>query len=346
MPVPCERNVRETRRGAGRCDISFDMLKRSGRPNWWCSTHGMEASAPDGTALPSCPGAWFDAVPADMQLDIDLADGEYAIWGVVPPALQVGRPPLEPGKVHVHRRPTAAEPKDIDRSYDLVTVRNGDRQLEIEGTAAVAFSVSELAGQRLTALRCPRCGELHIDERRFATWPHRRHLCNGCGHPFNDASGPSISNPLANAHALLELPSPPRPQPIDRPIELERARYTAIALWPSNSAILSTMTRPEESGIHIHAWGHDRALVIDDTHSPVVLDGQVLDEEHLRRLAVQRVLAHGAPVTSLACSGCGSPLLSPAEGWIDPTTTHTCTSCGSTTKTRRRSFLNPLAEKS
>ncbi len=345
MPIPCERNIPESRRGTGECDIRFDMLKRNGKPAWWCFRHGMEAAAPDGAPLPSCPGRWFEPVPLERQLDVDLADGEYAFWGVLPPALQLGRPPMDPGKVHIHRRAAANETKDIDGSYDLVRVRHEGRSLLIEGMAAVAFSISELADQPVVALRCPRCGEPHIDERRFATNPHRRHLCNRCGHPFHDTSGTSISNPLADAYDVLGLARPPAASPIDRPIKLQRADYDAVALWPSNCAIVSTMSRPEETGIHVHAWSSDGNLVVDDTYSPVFLDGGLVDERNLRWLALQVSLAHGAPIISKSCDSCGTPLVSPADGWVEPRTTHTCSSCGATTKTRRRVFFNPLAER-
>jgi hypothetical protein len=129
----------------------------------------------------------------------------------------------------------------------------------------------------------------------------------------------------------------------DRPIVIETARYDAIALWPSNAAFVNTMTRPEETGIHVHAWV-GAELRIDDTFSPVILDGEVIDENALRALAVQRSLAFGAPIVALACGACGSQLVSPAGSWIEPTTTHTC-ACGAVTKTRRKVFANPLADK-
>jgi len=58
--------------------------------------------------------------------------------------------------------------------------------------------------------------------------------------------------------------------PTERTVD---ARFTvrahaAVALWPSNTAIISTMSRPEEVGIHVHAWDYAGALVIDETHSP------------------------------------------------------------------------------
>jgi hypothetical protein len=340
----CEHEIRETRRGAGPCRIEAEVKLRNGKPNWWCRTHGMAASAPDGNPLERCPGAWFAPLPEDRCLELDAATGEIALWGVVPPAAEIGEVDIEPGKVHVHRRDAAHAAKNIDDSYDLVTVHNGERDLVIEGMAAVAYSVSELAGREVTPLTCPHCGEIHIDELKFATFPHAKHLCNSCGRNFRDRQ-PSISNPLADANKQLGLPQPPPAERANRPLDIASADYAGIALWPSNRAIVSTMSRPEEDGIHVHAWDGDGQLVIDETYSPVTIDDEPIDETQLRLLAVQRALAHGAPIIAKACSACGASLCSPHDGWLEPVTTHRCSICGTGAKTRRRSFLNPLADR-
>lgn len=340
----CEHEVRETRRGTGPCHVKAEVKLRNGRPNWWCRTHGMAASAPDGEPLKSCPGAWFDPVPDDRCLELDAANGEIAIWGVVPPAITIGKVEIEPGRVHVHRRTAGDDRKDIDGSFDIVAVHNGDLTLVIEGTAAAAYSISELSNREVAALKCTHCGEIHIDELKFATRPHAKHLCNSCGRNFFDRQ-PSISNPLAEANKQLGLPQPPPSERADRPLAIAEGEYAGMALWPSNAAIVSTMSRPEEKGIHVHAWGADGELVIDETYSPVVIDGQTIEEADLRLLAVQRALAHGAPVISKDCDGCGRTLCSPTEGWVEPVTVHRCGWCGTETRTRRRCFLNPLADR-
>jgi hypothetical protein len=347
MAKVCEdKHIPDSLKGAGPCQIAFEVKKRTGQPNWWCRMHGMDASAPDGAALDRCPGAWFEPVPAELQLEIDVADGEVAVWGVVPPAILIGSATVEPGKVHVHHRPASGAAKDIDRSYDIVRLQHGDRELLVEGMAAVAYSISELSGRPVTRLVCPRCGGRHIDELMFATYPHRKHLCNSCGRNFRDAAGPSVSNSLASAYAELGLAPAPAAVRVSRPLDLARDDYSAIMIWPSNTAIVSTMSRPEEVGIHVHAWDLAGRQVVDETYAPVTLDGEVIDEEDLRRLAVQRALAHeDTPIQSLPCSHCGASLVSPTDGWVQPVTMHTCLHCRAVTKTRRRVFLNPLADK-
>lgn len=343
----CEmKEPRETLRGSGPCDISYQVMRRSGKPNWWCHRHGMDASAPDGNPVEACPGSWFDPVPDELQLDLDLEHDQVAIWGAVGAGIVLGLAPEEAGKVHVHRRPAHGGDKDIDGSFDIVRLHNGERRLVVEGTAAVAYSISELVGQDVKTLACPHCGGLHIDEFKFATHGHSKHLCNSCGRNFRDSSGPSISNPLADSHFQLGLDPPPSPVRPDRPLKFEVREYSALRVWPSNTAIVSTMSRTEDVGFHVHAWDNDGHQVLDDTYSSLNIGGTELIEEDLRALTVQLLLVagHKERIKSLKCSKCGHSLTSPTSGWMEPTTTHECAACGSTTKTQRKVFLNPIAE--
>ena len=339
----CEHNIPETKKGAGPCDIRWEVKKRNGMPNWWCRTHGLEASAPDGAALDRCSGEWFAPVPDEMQTAINLSHGEVAVWGVVPPAICIGEIPTEQGKVHVHQRREANGDKQLDGSFDIVRIRRGGTAVVVEGMAAQAYALTILANEQVQPLACPRCGEGHIDELQFATRPHIKHLCNACGRNFRDRS-PSISNPLGDAQTRLDLPEPQPARQVSRPLNIVSSDHSGVAIWPSNRAIISTMSRPEDKGLHVHAWSHDGALEIDETYSPVTLDGEILDEELVRALAVQRILADSgnASIVALVCTACGHSIVSPTEGWLRPTTRHVCGACGAENRTRRRVFLNPL----
>ena len=342
----CEHNIPETKKGLGPCVIGWEVKKRNGMPNWWCRTHGLEASAPDGAALDRCSASWFEPVSEEMQIDIHIDDGEFAVWGVVPPAFCIGEVPTEDGKVHIHYRAEASGEKEIDRSFDIVRVRRGEATELVEGMAAQAHALTVLANENASPLVCPRCGEGHIDELLFATRPHVKHLCNACGRNFRDRL-PSISNPLGGAQARLGLPQPQPAQQVSRPLNITSSEYRGVAIWPSNSAIISMMSRPEDKGLHVHAWSHEGELVIDETYSPVVLDGETLDEDLIRVLTVQRILAasDNVPILALACTSCGHSIVSPTQGWLKPTTRHLCDACGTENRTRRRCFLNPLADK-
>jgi hypothetical protein len=342
----CDHNIPETLKGEGPCDIVYEVKKRNGTPQWWCKTHAREAEAPDGQALNTCPAAWFEAVPDERQLDLHVEDGEFSIWGALAPAIQIGNCHLDEGGVHVHQRGQVGHDKLVDGSFEIVRIHTADgRELVAESMSARAFSVSVLEGQPIKAMHCPRCGFWHIDEEMFATNPHRKHQCNGCGRNFWDSTGPSIVNPLASAYEQLGLTPPPPPVQVNRPLDLRSEDFGGIAIWPSNRSIVSNRSTAEDCGLHVHAWDHDGNEVVNETFSPVTLDGDPLDEAAVRMLGVQRTLAHGRPIVALPCDGCGKSLTSPTEGWINPRTVHTCPGCGGKTRTRRRSFLNPLAEK-
>jgi hypothetical protein len=343
----CDHHVPETLKNTGPCQIAFEVKKRNGKPNWWCTTHALEAGAPDGSALATCPGAWFDDQPAPRELEFHAADGEFSVWGAIEPALKFGECPKDEGGVHVHRRLASGEPKVTDDSFDIVRIRAANGQtLTIETMAAQAFSISELSGQQVIVLTCPKpgCRYRHIDELKFATNPHVKHLCNKCGRNFRERE-PSIGNPLADAYETLGIARPPGQSLVSRPLDLKRAEYSGIALWASNSAIVSNRNSPEDRGIHVHAWDHSGRQSVDDTFYPVYLDGEEIDEAALRSLNVQRELSHGAPIRSAACVDCGTSIISPSQGWIEPVTKHVCHKCGAESKTRNRSLLNPLAPK-
>ena len=347
MKKKCNHNIPETMKHAGPCNIQWEVKKRNGKPNWCCTTHAHEASAPDGTALQSCPGAWFDTQPQPRVIDIDASNGTFSVWGALGAAIEIGTCPRQPGGVHVHHRPSPAAVKDLDDSYDIVRVRGPNGvTVEVDSMAARAFSISELSGKTVTVLTCPKeqCRYEHIDEQKFATHPHVKHQCNRCGRNFREKN-PTIGNPLAAAYERLGIARPPEPTTVDRPLHLVSKDYSGIAVWASNRAILTNRTTPEDHGVHVHAWDAAGNLVIDETYSDVFLDGERIDHDALRALTVQRELADGAPIVVLACEQCGVSMISPTSGWIEASTSHTCQACGATTKTRRRVMANPLATK-
>jgi len=41
-------------------------------------------------------------------------------------------------------------------------------------------------------LKCPACGEQHIDKGEWATKPHRTHLCEKCNHEWRPFEFPTV----------------------------------------------------------------------------------------------------------------------------------------------------------
>lgn len=347
MPT-CSHKPPERTRGSGPCEIRAEIKNRNGTDRHWCFTHGQPAWRPDGSPMESCAGYFFDAVPEEHVLDLDLRDTLVGVWGALPPALTFGDVVVEASGVHVHARTRGSDSKHVDRSYKMVRLHHDGHELLIEASAAVAFSISQMVRITTTVLACPKpdCRAVHLDELMFASAGHRKHQCNRCGRPFFDSDGPSVSNPLTDAHDVLGLG--PRPSPVAprRPLNLRTEEFAGVAVWPSNDAIVWSCDRPEEAGIHVHAWNEIDELVIDETYSSVTIDGRMLDEEQLRLLCAQRALAHKpADVVSKDCEHCGVALTTIAsETFLQPRTQHQCEACGGTTHTRRRVFCHPLAE--
>ncbi|MCB0976025.1 MAG: hypothetical protein KDB02_01085 [Acidimicrobiales bacterium] len=297
--------------------------------------------------MESCSGAFFDAVPERDILELDLRDTLVGVWGALPPALTFGDVVAEAAGVHVHARKRGGDTKHVDRSYKMVRLHHDGRELLIEASAAVAFSISQMLGIPTAVLTCPKpdCKATHLDELMFASANHRKHQCNRCGRPFFDSAGPSVSNPLTDAHTVLGLGPRPSPTMPNRPLSLRTEEFVGVAIWPSNNAIVWTCDRPEEAGVHVHAWNELGEAVIDETYSSVMIDGHLLDEEQLRLLCAQRALAHKpADVVTQDCEHCGAALTTVAsETFLQPQTQHPCEACGGTTRTRRRVFCHPLA---
>ena len=60
----------------------------------------------------------------------------------------------------VHRRSSPGATKDLDDSFDIVRVHNGEVVELVEGMAARAYAVSQLTGMPVLPLACPHCSEV------------------------------------------------------------------------------------------------------------------------------------------------------------------------------------------
>jgi transposase-like protein len=327
------RSVLPQLRTSSPCDIRTEVLKRNGEPLWWCHVHGTATNGPGSF----CPGASTPPIPDDEILSINVDDfpGGVGVWGATPPALTWGRVDLDHG-VHVHARHAVGGVKVIDDSFPIVRITSGTESIEIDEESAVAHLVTAIAGQSTVVLECPHCRWQHLDRDQFAVNPHRKHLCNRCGRNFW-AGELTISNPLAAVLAVPGLAPCLSPVAATQDLCLDLADYSAVAVWGSNQAIVWTAPLPEADGLHVHAWGLDGTLIIDETYRSVEIDGTALDPDLVRLLMVQRALPELAGrIESLTCPSCGIPHADTGISAFRPHNRFTCSGCG-------REFRSPRA---
>lgn len=70
-------------------------------------------------------------------------------------------------------------------------------------------------------------------------------------------------------------------------LNLANCKYDAIKIWPSTPAIVWTLKRPEEVGIHVHAY-HNGKKVLDDTFGSVRYEGKWLDRKELLQESLKK----------------------------------------------------------
>lgn len=330
------------------CSIEQVGKQRNGFPRYWCTAHQASATGRYGARLNECESAYQHATPRKI-LEINPADypGGTALWGAVPAVFDTSGLPPEVG-VHVHAR-REVDDKEIDATYDEVIIICGADRCTITAEAAVAYYISRFLERDIQYVYCNECGALHLDKGFFAVKPHRRHLCHACGRYFRvDSKG--VSNPIALLRAKYRLDSlskaPVRP---DRPLNVVQADYRGgIQIWASNPALLWTADRPEDEGLHVHAFSSPGNFAFDETFSSVTIDGIRLEEIHVQHLMAQMALPYLAnKVVSLNCPRCGIPHFDQGELAFMPHAEHDCGSCGHTFKSpgrRRLVVSNPFIE--
>jgi transposase-like protein len=335
------------------CSIEQVGKQRNGRPRFWCSVHQASATGRYGARLLECEAAYRDAIPRSvLEINPEEYPAGVALWGAVAPVVDTSGLPTEVG-IHVHARRNDRA-KEIDATYDEVVLRYQRDLLEtgrciINAEAAVAYYISNFLQRDIKQLYCTYCQELHLDKGYFAVKPHRRHLCHGCGRYFHDQSK-GVSNPIAFVRAHHRRPgSADKPIRPDRPLELQQADYPGgIQIWASNPALLWTADRPEEEGIHVHAFSEPGKYAVDETFSSVVIDGVKLDEVQVQYLMAQQALPYiSNKIVSLKCPKCDAAHFDQRDLAFFPHAQHTCESCDaefSTPGRRRLVVSNPFVE--
>lgn len=337
------------------CAIEEVGKSRNGKSRFWCTAHGSNATGRYGTKLPQCEAAYRDVDPAKtLQLELNNYPGGLALWGAVAPIYDTTGIPVEDG-VHVHGRKVPDGEKIIDATHPAVAFNFQrelfrEQKLLITSETAVSYYLSRFAGHSVECLFCTYCGEPHLDAGYFAIKPHRKHLCHGCGRYFQ-ADHRGVSNPIAYIKSQVN-PSAAEREPIfpKRDLDIAQADYPGgIQVWASNPSVLWTLDRPEECGIHIHAFKAGGRIDLDETYRRVRIDGVELPFEEVAYLMAQRSLSYlKGKVISLACENCGEPVLDRGVAAFKPAAHRVCEKCGSDVspkKGKRLVVSNPLVAK-
>lgn len=304
--------------------------------------------------MAECESAHLDISPSNaLELRPDDYPGGIGIWGAVAPIYDTTRRPLEFG-VHVHaRNSTDASVKEIDDTFTSVSMTDQydlfrARSVVITQASAVASYVSRYLGLPIKYLFCTFCGKVHLDAGYFATHPHKKHLCHACGRFFLDVEE-GISNPIAYFRTLRpEFATDRAIVPAGRTIDLLQSHYPGgIQIWASNPALLWTSSKPEESGIHLHAFKEEAGHpAIDETYSVVTVDGVVLDVDQVAQLMAQKALPFLAnKIVSLYCPKCAAPHFDKGAMGFKPHRDRNCAICGASFQASGRRKLvvsNPL----
>jgi transposase-like protein len=229
--------------------------------------------------------------------------------------------------IHVHARVAKNGQKEVDDTFDTVVVRLSPiEEAIITGDAAISYYLSRFLKREVKLLRCPHCGEAHLDAGYFAVKPHRRHMCQACGRQFNDIEK-SISNPVALLRVVQRNVAPVR---APRNLDIGQASYPGgVQIWASNPALVWTSDRPEEAGLHIHLYDCSGEIAVDDTFDHVIIDGIQLNEAHIQHFMAQQALPHlSGKIVSLVCPRCDTPHFDFGDLAFFPHTEHTCDDCG------------------
>ena len=312
------------------CKIISVGKRRDGGTRFWCINHKADATAKYGHPNDKCRYADVPPVGNDerLRLEINQYSGGIAIWGAVPPVYDTTILPSDRG-IHVHARSNKRKKKTIDRTFRAVTIAENGNEFEISELDAIYHMVSTIFGIQIKFLKCPICNWPHLDKDWFSVFPHRRHLCSGCGKNFSDYEI-GIGNPISNLHNVINYPPTKNSRLAKKELEIKQSDFPrGIQIWGSNPAILWTREKPEESGIHVHAYLENcPEPSIDDTYCKVVIDGLELDPLMVRTLMAQNCLSHlKERIVTLQCDVCSECYFDEGVAAFTPATTRTCPMC-------------------
>ena len=270
---------------------------RNGAKRWYCKTHQIHwGTNADLAALPESGEVRCSnhAMPMSYVVDplqVEFNDyEEIGIWCSLPPALSSRPIEKRSPKIHVHKRFSGSEKKNLDRDFDaIVCSYNQDAglfqnveitQIQVTPPSAFEFVRSLESGNPMSCVTCKKCGYPHLDLGSFARHAHSKHFCGNCGNDSVISSEKIVSTPLKPLHDQFNN-SNSYVVP-ERSLNLDELKGQHFDLWASTPAVLWTAGRPQELGIHVHVYeGDGKRRLIDDTYGEVVLGGKPLNRKFL-----------------------------------------------------------------
>lgn len=315
------------------CKIVQVGRRRDGGYRYWCLSHKCNATAKYGKLASQCVGAKDERIDGKVfDLDVSKYPNGIAIWGAVPPVYDTTTLPVDRG-IHVHARLRAVGKKAIDGTYRRVRLQIpvdllSRKKIEISELDAIYYMVSSVFGKEMRFIKCPLCGDPHLDRDWFSVHEHKKHLCHGCGKNFSDVvlgiGNPAISIPNQFGHNVQKKPILSKDT-----LEINQSDYPGgIRIWGSNPAIIWTFKKPEHRGIHLHALDRNHEHVHDETYRKVIIDGVRLDADAVRYAMAQSAMPHISDrVLSVQCPRCGKHHTDKGEFAYTPHEFHECEFC-------------------
>lgn len=336
------------------CEIKFRGKKRTGENRYWCIVHSKEIVSDNFMCPITCGHIYQDHNDLNsIELNITDWSGGIGIWGAMQPIYSTHSSEGHETGIHIHARKDKGGAKIVDSTFDKLrlfdksNLFDEDQYVTIDYETALSYTASNVFGIELKCLECPNCKVFHSDEGTYSVTPHKKHLCLNCGKNFHDIEH-GVSNPIIEfKKRLSDSFKEFAPKMSSCPLVLKQEDYPGgIQIWGSNPAILWSVDKSEEIGIHVHVYenANSEKRIIDDTFGSVTIDGFKLDHQQVRYYMVQQYLKDVLKyVKYFECPKCGNPHFDKLENARTPHDTHLCNSCSTEFK-YKKSIGNPVVK--
>ncbi len=137
-------------------------------------------------------------IAADRTLKVQQREypGGIQIWASNPAIIWTAERPEELG-IHVHLFKEKKGTPDSDDTYGIVEIDG----INLDATMVRIYMVQKsfsFLNRYIISLNCPNCLLDHFDQDENAFKPHKNHICEHCGHTFQDKTRYMgvVSNPI------------------------------------------------------------------------------------------------------------------------------------------------------